>query len=143
MAYFSFCICFFCAYYTWVYIREKRKYPLILFEHPFSCYASVTPCLARLLWVAHKCSWLMSFSSEIVIYAFLLEFFSIISQNRWYSYEFSNTTCWIIDCVRTYVIHLLGTYVTILCNWLILWQNVLYLYLSRSRMCLILQETLF
>ena len=23
-------------------------------------------------------------------------------------------------CVRTYVIHLLGTYVTILCNWLIL-----------------------
>ena len=45
--------------------------------------------------------------------------------------------------VRTYVIHLLGTYVTILYNWLILWQNTLYLYLGRSRMCLILQETLF
>ena len=45
--------------------------------------------------------------------------------------------------VRTYVIHLLGTYVTILCNWLILWQNALYLYLGRFRMCLILQETLF
>ena len=40
--------------------------------------------------------------------------------------------------VRTYVIHLLGTYVTILCNWLILWQNALYLYLGRSRMYLIL-----
>ena len=38
--------------------------------------------------------------------------------------------------IRTYVIHLLGTYVTILCNWLILWQNTLYLYLGRLRMCL-------
>ena len=45
--------------------------------------------------------------------------------------------------IRTYVIHLLRTYVTILCNWLILWQNVLYLYLGRSRMYLILQKTLF
>ena len=44
---------------------------------------------------------------------------------------------------NTYVIHLLGTYVTILCNWLIFWQNALYLYLGRSRMCLILQETVF
>lgn len=39
------------------------------------------------------------------------------------------------------MIHLLGTYVTILCNWLIFWQNALYLYLDRSRMCLILQRT--
>ena len=44
---------------------------------------------------------------------------------------------------RTCVIHLLGTYVAILCNWLILLQNTLYLYLGRSRMCLILQETVF
>ena len=28
------------------------------------------------------------------------------------------------------------TYVMFLCNWLILWQNTLYLYLSRLRMCL-------
>ena len=28
------------------------------------------------------------------------------------------------------------TYVMILCNWPILWQNVLYLYLGRLRMCL-------
>ena len=49
----------------------------------------------------------------------------------------------VISVVRTYVIHLLGTYVTILYNWLIFWQNTLYLYLSRSRMCLILQETVF
>ena len=47
------------------------------------------------------------------------------------------------EIVRTYVIHLLGTYVTILCNWLIFWQNVFYLYFGRTRMCLILQEILF
>ena len=47
------------------------------------------------------------------------------------------------EIVRTYVIHLLGTYVTILWNWLILSQNALYLYFDRSRMYLILQETLF
>ena len=45
--------------------------------------------------------------------------------------------------VRTYMSHLLGTYVTILCNWLILLQNTLYLHFGRSRMCLILQETAF
>ena len=45
--------------------------------------------------------------------------------------------------VRTYVFHLLETYVNISCNWLILWQNALYLYLGRSRMFLILQETRF
>ena len=45
--------------------------------------------------------------------------------------------------VRTYVSHLFGTYVTILCNWLILRQNAFYLYLGRSKMCLILQETVF
>ena len=47
----------------------------------------------------------------------------------------------VMDCQRG---RLLGhmcfscyrTYVTILCNWLILWQNALYLYLGRLRMCL-------
>ena len=38
---------------------------------------------------------------------------------------------------------MLGIYINIFCNWLIFWQNALYLYLSRSRMCLILQETRF
>ena len=41
-----------------------------------------------------------------------------------------------IPLVRTYVFHLLGIYVTTLWNWLILWQNVLYLYLGRFKMCL-------
>ena len=38
---------------------------------------------------------------------------------------------------------MLGTYVNILCNWLILWQNAIYLYLGRFMMCLMLQETRF
>ena len=70
----------------------------------------------------------------------------------WVIYDFSHMfICLLWFChglpkgefVRTYVIHLLGTYVTIWCNWLIFWQNALYLYLGRSKMCLILQETLF
>ena len=47
--------------------------------------------------------------------------------------------CTLSSCkllVRTYVFHMLRTYVMILCNWLILWQNALYLYLDRLRMCL-------
>ena len=47
------------------------------------------------------------------------------------------------EIIRSYVFHLLGTYVNILCNWLILWQNALYLYLGRSMIFLILQETKF
>ena len=47
------------------------------------------------------------------------------------------------EIVRTYVFHMLKTYVTNLCNLLILWPNALYLYFGRSRMCLMLQETRF
>ena len=35
------------------------------------------------------------------------------------------------------------TYVMILCNWLIFWQNALYLYLGRLRIVKLLQETTF
>ena len=68
----------------------------------------------------------------------------------WVIYDFSHMfICLLWFChglpkgeiVRTYVFHLLRTYDILLCNWLILWQNTLYLYLGRSRMCLILQET--
>ena len=68
----------------------------------------------------------------------------------WVIYEFSYMfICLLWFChglpkreiVRTYVFHLLRTYITHLCNWLILWENALYLYLDRSSMCLILQET--
>ena len=84
---------------------------------------------------------------------YLDRFYCIQQVNMsWVIYDFSHMfICLLWFChrlpkeeiVRTYVIHLLGTYVTILCNWLILWQNTLYLYLGRSRMCLILQEILF
>ena len=47
----------------------------------------------------------------------------------WFCHGFSKG-----EIVRTYVFHMLRTYVIILCNWLIIWQNALYLYLGRLRM---------
>ena len=63
----------------------------------------------------------------------------------WVIYDFSHMfICLLWFCqglpkgkiVRTYVFYMLRTYVMILCNWLILWQNALYLYLGRLKMCL-------
>ena len=45
----------------------------------------------------------------------------------WVFYDFSHIS---FVCYGTYVSHLLGTYVTILCNCFILWQNALYLYIG-------------
>ena len=70
----------------------------------------------------------------------------------WVIYDFSHIFIYLLwfchgfpkgEIVRTNVFHMLRTYVMILCNWLILWQNVLYLYLGRLRMCLNTQETTF
>ena len=70
----------------------------------------------------------------------------------WVLYDFSHMfICLLWFChglpkeeiIRTYVFHLLRTYVILLYNWLIFRQNALYLYLGRSRMCLILQETCY
>ena len=61
----------------------------------------------------------------------------------WVIYDFSHMfICLLWFChglpkgevVRTYVVHVLRTHVMILCNWLIFWENALYLYLGRSRM---------
>ena len=92
-------------------------------------------------------------SSCKVFQEFVLRFYCIKQVSMsWVFYDFSHIfICLLWFCyrlpkreiVRTYVFHLLGTYVNILCNWLILWQNALYLYLSRSKMFLILQETRF
>ena len=47
---------------------------------------------------------------------------------------------WRLTAIRKVLGHMcftwLRTYVMILCNWLILWQNALYLYFGRFRMCL-------
>ena len=63
----------------------------------------------------------------------------------WVIYDFSHMfICLLWFChglpkgeiVRTYVFHMLRTYIMILFNLLILWQKALYLYLGRLRMCL-------
>ena len=48
-------------------------------------------------------------------------------------FRFEENRFWVLGhmCFSCY-----RTYVMILCNWLILWQNALYLYLGRLRMCL-------
>ena len=98
--------------------------------------------------------------SLFAINSLLTKFFKSLCYDRfyciqqvnmsWVIYDFSHMFICLLwfyhglpkgEIVRTYVSHLLRTYVTILCNWLILWRNTLYLYLGRSRMCLILQET--
>ena len=68
--------------------------------------------------------------------------------NRWIWVEWFMTSLirsfvccgFVTDCQRGrllgHMFHLLRTYVMILYNWLILWQNALYLYLGRFRMCL-------
>ena len=100
--------------------------------------------------------------SLLAINSFLAKFFKSLCYDRfycikkvsisWVIYDFSHMfICLLWFChglpngkiVRTYVFHMLGTYVAILCNWLILWQNALYLYLGRSRMCLMFQEIRF
>ena len=99
--------------------------------------------------------WFIGCQSLLVINSLLAKFFKsciridFIVFNKWIWVEWFMTSlishllvvvlsriakvgdCW------TYVIHLLGIYVTILCNWLIFWQNALYLYLDRFRMRLI------
>ena len=87
-----------------------------------------------------------SCQSLLVINSLLAKFFKSLCYDRfyciqqvnmsWMIYDFSHMFICLLwffhglpkgEIIRTYVIHLLGTYVTILCNWLILWQNVFYL----------------
>ena len=113
-------------------------------------------------WFCLKCFRNTGCQSLLAINSLLAKFFKSLCYDRFYCIQHVNMS-WVIydfshmficllwfchglpkwEIVGTYVIHLLGTYVTILYNWLIFWQNTLYLYLGRSRMCLILQETMF
>ena len=63
----------------------------------------------------------------------------------WVIYDFSHMLIYLLwfchglpkgEIVRTYVFHMLRTYVMILCNWLLFWQSALYLYMGRLRICL-------
>ena len=85
--------------------------------------------------------------SLLAMNSFLAKFFKNLCYNRfyciqqvnmsWVIYDFSHICLFVSCCfghglptggiVKTYVFHMLGIYVTILCNWLILWQNALYL----------------
>ena len=75
------------------------------------------------------------------------KYFIVFNKWIWAEWFMTSLICsfvscgFVTDCQRG---RLLGhmcfscyrTYVMILCNWLILWQNALYLYLGRLKMCL-------
>ena len=92
--------------------------------------------------------------SLLAINSLLAKFFKSLCQDRfyciqqvnmsWVIYDFSHMLICLLwfchglpkgEIVKTYVFLMLRTYVMLLCNWLILWQNALYLYLDRLRMC--------
>ena len=93
-----------------------------------------------------KCFRNTSCQCLLVINFLLAKFFKSLCWDKFYCIQQVSMSCVIYDfshmficllwfchgllkgkIVRTYVLHMLGTYVTILCNWLILWQNALYL----------------
>ena len=97
-------------------------------------------------WVLFKVFRNTGYQSLLAINSFLAKFFKSLYYDKiyciwqvnmsWVIYDFSCMficLLWFchglpnVEIVRTYVIKVLGTYVTILCNWLILQQNVLYL----------------
>ena len=63
------------------------------------------------------------FARVLIMVRNILSFHSFFHDNLWYFNEKKKrkkgNEQLSINVVRTYVIHLLGTYVTILCNWLI------------------------
>ena len=81
--------------------------------------------------------------TEEWVHCFLLIYVCCFFLLCWFVFFFVISTSFFLGniSVRIYVAHLLRTYVILLCNWLILWQNALYLYLGRSMICLILEET--
>ena len=102
-----------------------------------------------------KCFKNTGYQSLLVINSLLAKFFKSLYYDRFYCIQQVNMS-WVIydfsyificllwfchglpkgEIVRIYVFHMLRTYVMILCNWFILWQNAFYLYLSRFRMSL-------
>ena len=128
----------------------------------FSIFIHMFLCVCNLLflfhtkmpwWVCLKCFENTGCQSLLAINSLLAKFFKSLCYDRfyciqqvsmnWVIYDFSHMfICLLWFChglskgkiVRTYVVHVLRIYVMILCDWLIFWQNALYLYFGRSRM---------
>ena len=140
--------------YIWMYVFSFT-YPLhVLFL--FSFYTHVSYYLYAIYYFCFtqrcldefclKCFKNTGCQSLLAINSLLAKFFKSLCYDRfyciqqvnisWVIYDFSHMfICLLWFChglpqseiIRIYVIHLLGIYVAILYNWLILWQNALYL----------------
>ena len=93
--------------------------------HPLSHYNSITESCARFL---------LSLLEHLTIDFPFHFIFSIIDVHL--ESTSRDKLIFLSTITRTYVFLMLRTYVMILYNWFILWQNALYLYLGRLRMCL-------
>ena len=147
----------YCTYlfHSWLMYVFSFTYPFMCcFFSPFiymfliNCMQSINFCLTQrcLDKFCLKCFGNTGCQSLLVINSLLAKIFKILWYDRFYCiqqvnmskviYDFSHMLICLLwfyhrlpngEIVRTYVFHMLESYVTILCNWLILWQNTLYL----------------
>ena len=143
---FFFHLPFMCCFFS-LFIHMLLIYLYAIYYFCFTQRCLVKFCL--------KCFINTGCQSLLAINSLLAKFFKSLCQDRFYCIQQVNMS-WVIyvfshmficllwfchilpkrEIIRTYVFHMLRTYVMLLCNWLILWQNALYLYLGRLRMCL-------
>ena len=105
----------------WVLFKVFQKYRLSKsICHKLSSYKVFQECIRIDFIVFNKWMWVEWFMASLICSFVSCGFVTDCQRGRLLGH-----ICF--SCYRTYVM--------ILCNWLILWQNVLYLYLGRLKMC--------
>ena len=105
----------------WVLFKVFQNYRLSKSTcHKLSSYKVFQECIRIDFIVFNKWMWVEWFMASLICSFVSCGFVTDCQRGRLLGH-----ICF--SCYRTYVM--------ILCNWLILWQNVLYLYLGRLKMC--------
>ena len=107
----------------------------------FSLYTHVSLCTQSLFllltWCPDEFCLSVSERQVVKVYHAMNSFLPIFSRVRSRDRFILQYNKWLwVELLGHMCFYMLRTYVMILCNWLILWQNALYLYLGRLRMCL-------
>ena len=71
------------TYNAWVYKKEREELPNNVSQTSCFCYASDTPYRYGFYELHIDVLWLTSFSGKMIIYVFLLGFFSHSRQKEW------------------------------------------------------------
>ena len=114
----------------------------LLHFYTYSCRPFILLVSMLLGWNDFRfCFWLIGFlENEALEFAYMSVY--ILKVETSYSWV-KKRWCRYYTQLLGHMWIMLGTYVNILCNWLILWQNALYLQLGRFMMCLMLQRIRF